>query len=292
MTGDFFKTNWRILFAVSVLAIILAVFLSWHTYTSPQTAWHDMLVNNLSARSVTKNQVVSSDGESQIQNATIQFGPQYTARSLVTVQNGAGSVTTETLATPTDAYLRYANITDKTKKHDYDSLVNIWAKAGNDSTGDNLRQVFNNSILDISIAPVPPVGYVEPGKRAELLQYLASEAVFSPDYKQVKTEVINGRKVYTYTVTVKLAPYLRAMQEFAHVYGLKDLDSVNPNEYQSATLKLNISVDKLSHQMARVTSTTLGLNETYTDFGRIQAMTLPTKTVSVGDLQNRFQAIK
>jgi hypothetical protein len=292
MAGEFFKTNWRALFATAVFVIILGGLLSWHTYTSPKTVWNDMLVNNLAARSVTKNQVVSSGTSADVQSVSIQFGPPYAARSLVTVRSEAGGVTTETLATQDAAFLRYADITDATGKKDYSSLVNVWAKAGNDNTGSQLKQVFNKAVLDLSIAPVPPIGYLDAAKRNEIVRYIHQEQVFAPDFAHVKSEVINGREVYTYTVTVKLAPYLRMMQEFARVYGLKDLESISPTEYQSATLKLDISADKLSHQMARVASSTLGLNETYTDYGVIQNLQPPTKTVSISELQKRLASVK
>jgi hypothetical protein len=251
-----------------------------------------MLTNNLTARTVTKNQVVSSSGQTDVQRATLIFGPSYVARALVTIQNSSGEVTTETVATPTAAYLRYAAITDAAKKHDYSKLVNTWAKAGDDDTGTKMRQIFNNSLLDLSLAPIPPVGYVDNDIRSQLLDYITDQSVFAPDYENVKSQVVNGRQVYTYTVTVKLAPYLRMMQEFARVYGLKDLDNISPNEYQAASLKLDISVDKLSHQMARVSSTALGLNETFTDYGLKQTIELPSKTVSVSELQSRLQAVK
>jgi hypothetical protein len=83
------------------------------------------------------------------------------------------------------------------------------------------------------------------------------------------------------------------MQGFAHVYGLKLLDDISAAEFTSSKpVTITLSVDKRSHQMVRIIYPTSGFSETYTDYGVVRTITLPTKTISETELQKRVQAVQ
>jgi hypothetical protein len=275
-------------------ALLVASVLMWwkFVYLSPKRAFEDMLVNNLTTTNVTKNVLSGSNDEANLQRISMHLGAQNIIRSLATVRSSTGSATTETLATPNAGFVRYTSITDTQTKQNYSAVINRWATSAKGAS-DDVSKLFSQSLLDVNSAPVPPLGYVEAEKRDELLDYMRDEQVFTPDYSTVKQQVVNGRKVYVYDVSVKLAPYLRMMQEFSHVYGLKDLDAISPTDYQSATpIRIALSVDKVSHEMSRIAFASNGFNETYTDYGVAKHIELPTKTITTAELSNRLKALQ
>ncbi len=288
---EFFQKPVAAVVGLLVLLLVVAGAVGWHGYTSPKRVFDDMLVNNLTTSAVTKSTISTTSTTASLQQANLQLGGTDATRWLVTIEQKSGSVTTESIGTKGAGYVRYLNIAGAQKSANYTSLLNVWAKAGKSDTDTSLSKLFSQTMLDVSAAPAPPIGNINPSDRAEILTYIKNEDVFTPDYGKVKTAQINGRKVYEYGVAVKLAPYLRMMQAFAHTYGLKDLDAVNPSDYQSVQpVTISVSVDVLSHQMARVTYATNGFSETYSDYGIARPIQLPTHTISTAELQKRLTA--
>jgi hypothetical protein len=276
---------------LAVVVIVAAI--SWHTYTGPKRAFNDMLVNNLTTSAVTKSIVSTTSTTASLQQANLQLNGSDATHWLVTTEQKSGSVTTESIGTQNAGYVRYVHIQGADKSKSYDSLVNVWAKSSKNDTNKSLGSLFSQTMLDVSIVPIPPIGNVNADSRRDMLEYMKGEAVFTPDYAHVKKGVVNGRKVYEYPVSVKLAPYFRVMQAFAHVYGLKDLDSISPSDYQSVEpIKLTISVDTLSHQMLRVSHAASGFSETFSDYGITKNITIPTHTTTTVELQKRFDAVQ
>jgi hypothetical protein len=202
-------------------------------------------------------------------------------------------VTTDSIGTPTKGYVRYTNITPAKNKQAVNDLLGVWAEADAGSTTSSLPNLFASSLLDLNAAPVPPVGNPTPATRNEMLSYIKTQNVFAADYSKVTNGVINGRKVENFPVSVKLAPYIALMQAFASSYNLKQLERLSASQYQSAApVKLTIAVDKLSHQMVRVTYTTTGFSETFTDYGIERHVTLPAHTISQDALQQRLKNVQ
>ncbi|MCA9325408.1 hypothetical protein KDA23_05105 [Candidatus Saccharibacteria bacterium] len=272
------------------VTMILTSFWWTQAYQSPQRAFRDMLVNNLTTTSVTKSELSSNDTRNILQHVTISLGAVSAARWLVTLQSGNTSVTTESIGTPSSGYLRYLEIQDTNKSHNYAPIINVWSKGDSNTS---LGLLFSQALLDVNSAPVPPIGNPSKEIRDEILDYIDSEAVFTPDYSNVKTGTVNGRKVYALNVEVKLAPYLRMMQAFAEAYGLSALQDIDPTQYQAVpAAKVSIAIDKLSHTMVRVQYSAANFVETYSDYGLTQPLTVPTAQLKVSELQKRFDSIQ
>jgi hypothetical protein len=278
----------RLTAVVGIVLIAVAVWFWQAFYTSPQQVFNDMLENNLTTTSVTKNVWSNNGGDAVNQRINLQLGAHNVAQWFATIHNDKATVSTESIGTKDAGYVRY---TDSSSQKNNKDIINIWAKST--TKGATLRQLFQNALLDTSSAPVPPLGYVNATDRATLLKFTRDHQIFKPDYKTVSTSVVNGRPAYNYSVSVSLAPYIQLMQGFAHVYGLKLLDDINAAEFTSSKpVTITLSVDKRSHQMVRVIYPTTGFNETYTDYGVARTISLPTETISETELQKRVQAIQ
>ena len=276
---------------LTLAAMIIALALWWtQVFTSPERAYNGMLVNNLTTSSVTKSELATSGEQSALQRVTLNLGAVNAARWLVTITQGKTAVTTESIGTPNGGYVRYVEIKGQGKQSNFDRVLNVWAK-GTKQEGSSLQDLFSQAVLDVGSAPVPPIGNPPADIRRSLLKYINAEKVFTPDYKSVKSEVINGRQVYSLTVSVKLAPYLKMMQSFANVYGLTTLQDINPTEYQAAApLKLTISIDKTAHTMLRVAYQPANFVETYSDYGIRNSVNLPDAKITTQELQKRLQS--
>jgi hypothetical protein len=283
---------WRVATIFLAVLVVGGGLIWWQAvWQSPEQIFADMLVNNLATTSVTRTVNAGNKTQSIDQTIRLQMGSTNASDWLVAARQTGASVTTESIGTPSAGFVRYVSIGSKSDHQLDDSgLLNQWGKDdGRTNTG--LTQLFAETILDVTNAPAPPIGNVPADKRAELLAFIADDKVFVPNYAGVKHEAIAGRSVDTYSVAVNLAAYVQLMKLFAHDLGLSRLDAIDPNQYVGmAPVTVVMSVDTLSHQLARVSYASSGFTQSYADWGLQPAITLPTKFITTTELQKRLEA--
>jgi hypothetical protein len=277
--------------------LLLAAFLWWNfVYQSPHRVFESMLVNNLRTSSVTKYEKTTGGNQTAEQYVRLQLGGTTASRWLVSISQPGLKVTTESIGTPTTGYVRYVAASSSQKKADgapvdLSPILDIWGKAAPKEQS-SLTQLFSQSVLDIGTVPAPPIGNVTPEQQENITAFIKQQGVFTPDYKSMQRKALAGREVYVYKVSVKLAPYVRMMQVFANNIGLKDLESLDPTQYQSAApIAIEMSVDPTSHQLKQIAYAGSGFTETYSDYGLTSPITIPTKTIPATELQTRLQKL-
>lgn len=283
---------------VGVVIVVVCMVLAWWIFIwqSPQRTFEDMLANNLTTTSVTRRALAGTAGQGIEQVARLQMGSTNAADWLVTARQTGSTVATESIGTPTAGYIRYLQISTSQKNaankaYDFSSVLNKWGKADG-KTDVTLNDLFSQTLLDISSAPVPPIGNLPGAERENILSYNRGEKVFTPDYTKVKRETINGRNVYTYQVAVKLGAYVRMMQAFAHDLGLTSLDTIDPNQYSTVPpITISVSVDRASHQLARVAYTNSGFSQDYSAWGLLTPISVPKAALTTTELQGRITAL-
>lgn len=295
---DSILRNLRRSVTIAVLALLVLIGLLWWDFIwqSPQNVFNDMLSNNLNVTSVTKHISVSSSSQNVDQYIRLEMGSTNASEWLVTATQSNTSVTSDSIGTPTTAYIRYTQIIDRPKTQkiatNLNKVLNIWGQADG-KTDPNLTQLFSQTLLDIGSAPIPPIGNVSEAERQALLNYMQNQGVFSGIDSKVSSQTINGHGVYTYHVLVHLGPYVRLMQSFAHALGNDSLNNINPTQYSTvAPVPLTLSVDKLSHDLVEVIYPATGFAQTYTDWGLLTPVALPHHTISTTALQTLIQALK
>lgn len=279
-----------------IVILLFGSFVWWQiVWEHPERVFQDMLANNLAATSVTKLASANGNGQSVSQQVRLQMGGTNAADWLVTAAQTGSSVTTESIGTPTTGYIRYAGIHAITKKgdkaYDFSKVLNVWGKSDG-KTDPSLDHLFSQTLLDLSSAPLPPIGDLPESERQSILNYMQAQKIFSPSYGKVKRERILGRDTYTYAVAVQLGAYIRMMQAFGHYLGLHDLDTVDPNQYSTVPpITIQMSVDRAAHQLVRVVYPGSGFAQTYTDWGLLTPVAIPSKSVPTTQLQQRIQAL-
>lgn len=281
--------------ALAGLFIILLAGLVWWQFfwQQPQRVFADMLASNLETTSVTRHATAANKSQSVDQYVRLEMGSTNATDWLVDAIQGSTTVKSESIGTPNTGYIRYVTLaaTSGNKQYDFSHALNIWGKSDG-KTDPNLNQLFGQTLFDISNAPLPPIANLTESQRSEILQYIHDQKVFNASYKDVKSEIIAGRRVYTYSVSVPLEPYVRMMQVFAHDLGQTSLDSLDPTQYAAtAPVTMTMSVDKISHQLVKVAYGRSGFSQTYSDWGLLTPIQLPHATITTTELQQRVQSI-
>lgn len=287
--------SWGGRVAVVILIGLGGLLLWWHfVWQSPERVFEDMLANNLSTPSVTENLSVDVNGQSLQQTARLSMGSLNAADWVVVAKQNGSTVATENIGTATTGYIRYTKIVAGPGAKQFKntaSVLNVWGKYDG-KTDTSLAGIYSQTLFDITNAPVPPISNLPSDQRENLLAYNRDEKVFTPDYTKVKHEVIAGHEVDTFTVAVQLGAYIRLMQGFAHDLGMTNLDQLDPSQYSTvAPVEMTMSVDVSSHQLVRVAYASSGFSQTYSDWGVLSPVSLPAKTITTTELQDRLQTL-
>jgi len=270
----------------------VAMIVLWWTfvYTSPQNVFEGMLARNFATTGYTR--LVSNEGQGvkQTEISQVQYGNEPVARSKVTIERGGNTEVAEVLSTTTEDYVRYTELDYKDSEGqaiDMSDAEGVWAKQ--QSSG-SLSQSFSQLTL---FGTYFPIGLVPAENRTELLRHIQQNTVYNVDYDNVKTETIDGHRVYTYELTIQLQAYAGLVQRFGEAIGQSArVSGLNPADYAGTEpVSLTVSVDKASRQIVQVAyEQSPGIEERYAGFGIAnQPVTLPRDAISTFELQQRLQ---
>lgn len=232
------------------------------------------------------------------QYVQMELGTTNKAHSLTNLTQGKTEVKTEVIGTPNADYTRYRSIkTDQKnsqgKPLDVSKVIGVWSKSDDTEQTDTQssgHQLFAQSVLGIGlpVGSVPvPTGEVSASQRQDLLQEMKSENLYSVSFKSkdVKKERKDGHLRYTYNVKIQTILYVRLMKEFAKDLGLHELDTVDPNTYQTAApLSVKLTVDAYSRELVGVDNGQ-GYTQTYSGYGLPLKVTVPSHPITTEQLQ-------
>lgn len=285
-------------YIVGTVSLLTASIAWWFTvYIGPKHVFWSMIENSLRTSSVTLK-TDQSRGDSRLKQLIhVDTGAADMARSLTTLKEGDTEVKTEILGTKEADFTRYISIRSATKA-DVSGVKNVWARA--DDSAQSETQLSNHRLyaqttlgVGLPLGSVPvPVGDVSATKRQQLLDFIRNQDVYRPDFQHVKKDYKHGRLLYTYDVTIQSILYISLMKAFAADLGLRDLEAANPNSFQDQpTIKVSLTVDALSHRLARVNFPELNYAQEYESYGLPLKAELPKQAISGTELQKRLEAI-
>ena len=283
------------LVAAAAVILIVSVWVWWNSvYMSPRRIFWGMMANNLATESVTRHIKQEGNGQTLDQYIQLQFGALNASRSLIVAkqpeQNGKSEVTSETIGTTKNDYSQYIDIKTSQrnaqgKPVDTSKVVRIWGKTDKPKAGQQaLTQYFQQSVLGIV-----PFANLTSSERQKLLQLLQEKNVYDISRQQPKTNKLHGRAVYIYTVSINPKAYIEMLLAFTKALGI-DIPNLDPSAYESSQpLKAKFTIDKLSRQLRKVSYSEGGQEEEFSAHGLEQPIALPTKTIPIGELQNRVR---
>lgn len=292
-----YATQW--LFAGSAALFIIFGIVWWtKVYENPYNVYWGMLRNSMQVTGVTKHTTEQASGTNLDQYVGLNFGVNNQAYARTTLQDANGVVKTESIGTMQDDYVRYTSIgtTAKgAKQPDTKDVLNKWAKTPASNTSDTSASVpfFIQVLLGFEGGNLVPMGNLPPATRDLLIQQLHNNVVFQTSFNDVRRQMVHGRPVYTYSVTVEPVAYVAFEKAFAQAMGIKTLDTIDPNSYQGQTaVKVDLQVDAWSHQLVGITYPGSSHIESYTSYGVSTAIPTPQATISNTQLQSLLSAVQ
>lgn len=279
---------------ISIVILFVAIFaiaggIVWFNkiYTSPEHVFWSMVDNNLSVNSVTKETTQQGTGISKNELTQLSFNQGVNVRDVREVKSGTGSATSsikiESIGTPTDTYQHYVFIDQPVKsgqaKPDYSKVYPLWIKNSGPTSKIGDTQLLNSAVFSAFF-----FGNLSSSQRADVTKHL--QDAYKVNFGSVEQHRENGRKTYTYTVTLALRDYAKAAQAYAKALKLPNAAQINPNNYKATDeLELNVTVDVLSRQIREIVYQTSSQTEKYSSYGVIAHFSPPAHTVSYNDLQ-------
>ena len=285
----------------TALAIILFIVFGglWFqkVYTNPHRVFDGMLANNLSTFGVTKHSLNVQGGQKVDQYTQLSFAVPAASHNFVHLTQGTGTestdVQTETIGTVDTDYSRYIKIQTSQKSKDgkqldFSKVQGIWGKTDAPVPGSpSSAQYYRQAALGML-----PFGNLDKSSRDEMLHKLNDSKVYTVDYSKAKSDTVNGKRVWQYSVKLDIAAYIGVLKAEGKKLGLGSLDDFNPDQYKGQPpVELTISVDKISRQLVQVLSGA-GQKDDYQSFGLSSPVQLPSKTIPIAELQQQLQQIQ
>jgi hypothetical protein len=285
----------RIFWVVIVLILVGIGLNAWYKsiYSDPRRVFNAMLENSLRTTSVTKQVLQEGDDQSLDQKVRLQVGEDHVAQGYTLLsQSGLASakVTTESIGTPTEDYVRYRSIETEQKNQggkdlDFSQIIGVWGKT--ESSESTSGELYNESVLGVI-----PIGNLSAENRKKLLNKAEELGVYKVEFQNVNKGSLNGRPTYEYTVKVLPEAYVSFLKTYADMVGLTHLKNVNPANYSNAeAIEFKVAVDVRTRRLANITYAS-GRQEKYTAYGTGVDVALPKDTVSIEELQTRLQNVE
>lgn len=287
--------------AVAIVGIV--VWLS-NLRSNPETVFYRMVENSMRTNSVIKEITQSNDSQSLKQTIYFQTGANNFARAQAVLSQRAGSsqdnneittkVTTESIGTPYEDYVRYLSIetnqkTPQNKPLDFTAVIGIWGRAA-DSNQDITQtsgELFSQTVLG-----VVPTGYIEKTNRDSVLDKIRAINVYEVDFSNVERTEIDNRNVYKYRVKMQPKHYVEMLKIYAEAFGLEQLRQVDAQSFgNSPSLEFDFVVDISSGQLLQVHFLDSNRTETFSSYGAEVNVEVPDDSVPVEELQRRLQSI-
>ncbi len=288
----------RIIFLIAAVLFIGSGWFWWRNIaSSPKKVFYDMLDNNLRSRGGARRVEQSNGGQKLEQTLQVQNGAQNIVRSSTILSQGeagATKVTTESIGTPSEDYIRYVDITTDQKgkdgkDFDFSNVLGTWGKSSPAAEGlQPAGQLYSEAVLG-----VVPTGYVAPEARQQLLKLIREQNVYDIDFSSVKRETKGGRPRYIYSAKVDPEKYVTMLKQFGSVVGLKQLETFDPSSFRdSPPLQFDLEVDVWSRQLTHLNFTGSERKESYSSYGIESLVSFPENSIPVEELQQRLQSLQ
>jgi hypothetical protein len=262
-------------------------------YSNPNRVFSDMVSSNLDVSSFTKQIVAGSSTSLTNQIISVQLGAKNRTISeevQTMPTQKVGKIVTLNVGTPNADYSTFLAIsTTQTGKNgktlDYSPIVGIWGYSKPTDPSSTTGQLFTSSIIGSAFA----IGNVNNVQKEQLLNYINSNKIYSIT-GAIKRQMVGGRLVYVYPVTIKLQPLAILLVNFGKDLGL-NLPNQDTKQLAGVKEPVTVTVDVLSRQLRSVVYGGSSAEESYSSFGAKMQINLPKNTIPLADLEKKLETI-
>ncbi len=247
---------------MSILAIVvgLAGGYLWYSrmYMTNERRFWLAVENSMATQSVTRSITSGGTGNQVVQDQQFFFSPQMASRSHVMFsQKGATVdtlVETEGISFPGEQYSRYTAFETNQKKEDgssptLDGVLDKWGSSI--ATEDEQETARQNYISDIITLAV--FGNYDAKFRRDVVQQLQSNNSYRLNIEGIQEDVIDGKKVIIYPVSVGLQSFVTQLQRAFVKAGYGEFPPLNPENYrEDARLNAQFTVDPKNNSIVGI----------------------------------------
>jgi hypothetical protein len=293
---DYKKLFYRVVVLAAVLLVVSGYLSYTRLYLTPERRFWMAMNNNLSTPSVVSATETGGTGNKSTEVTRFTFGGQEAQDKVTSVgfknATSESKVVTETITTPETQYVRYLNIFSSEKRdngsdYDFSKVIGNWAKdnVGTDAEAlDNQRLTYAQPLITLA-----PFGNLAADARQAVMADLRNSGSYDVDYNGATYQTTEeGRKQMTLAVKVHTKKYVGVLQRYFRVAVFGEFPPLDPSGYsESARVNATFLIDMRSNTLAGISFN--GQNESYGDFGVLEPVALPSKTISLDELQQRLQ---
>lgn len=292
------KKTYYWLYIGGALLLLLSAVLWWTKVSvQPERVLWGTVSNSLASQGATLTIASEQQGTTDTQQIQFSLGKTNTVHALRTVKQNGTTIETESVGNTKKSYTRYTSVitsqkNDDGKSPELSNVLGVWAESSSADQSPLLQQVALGTALPLGAMPIP-MGLMQPGDRQELVKEMRQKSLYRINYSKIAKQRKDGKLLYTYDVTMQPVLYLSVMKSFAQHIGLKDLDNLDPERYQSLEdISIQITVDAHSRQVVTVSSKSRAYRENFSGHGVTPDVKLPQKTIPMSELQERLSAVQ
>ena len=274
-----------------VAALIIAIGSSyfWYTrvYMNGERRFWIAIENSLSTKSVVRTLNQGGTGNQVVQKYRLNFAPQRVIENNVEFTTRSATentrIVTEGIITPQDQFLRYTEFEDE-GGNDLDSVLGLWAQeSSNEQNAEDARINFVSEHVTLVI-----FGNFNPNYRNQVIKQLQDRNVYSGTLMNPFEIEKDGEKLLVYNLKLDIRAYAEILGNAFVDAGYGEFPPLEPSRYrEGAQVGVEITVNKRTNKVADVVFG--GRAESYSNYGVIKDVTLPTVTISIPELQQKVQ---
>ncbi len=271
------------------VGLVSAWFWYFNIYMSPERRFWSAINTSMATPSATRTLTEGGSGNEVVQKYRFHYAPEKLFENTVSYleRNATTNTTVKTegiVYYPQDQYLRYTAFDsrqDESTSVNIDSLLGKWAyQPSENEDEDNLN--YQSELVTLAI-----FGNFDAKFRNEILSEMKEKSVYG-EINDPLFKVIDGEKVASYDVTIKLKPYVELLGRAFERAGYGQFPPLDPENYQEgSTVPATITIRSKDSTIVGVNFG--GRDEIYGNYGVTNTPERPEAEFTVEELQTLVQ---
>jgi hypothetical protein len=278
------------------LGVIVAVITTWfwyfNVYMTTERRFWSAINTSMATPSAVRTLQQGESGNLVVQQYRFFYSPDKAFQNKVSYveRNATTNTFVETegiVYYPQDQFLRYTAFEsrqDTAEPVNIDGLIDVWAsQASQDPEQDKLN--YQSELVTLAI-----FGNFDARFRNEIMNDLKNSNTYGDVSFAFEDVDADGNAVLNYSVTVKLKPYVTALNKAFQRVGYDAFPALDPDNYEDdTTVPATFTVRKRDNSIVNIEFS--GRSEAYGNYGVVVAPERPEASLTVEELQEQVQAV-
>jgi len=289
---NFKKLTSYILTLAVIIGSVTAWFWYFNVYMTTERRFWSAINTSMATPSAVRTLEEGASGNQVVQKYRFFYSPEKTFQNKVSyVERDATTntfVETEGIVYyPQDQYLRYTAFNsrqDTEEAVNIDELIGVWASQDSqDPEQDKLN--FQSELVTLAI-----FGNFDARFRNELMNDLKNANTYGDVSVALEDVDEDGNDILKYTVTVKLKPYVTALNKAFQQVGYDAFPPLDPENYEDdSTVPATFTIRKRDNTITNIAFG--GRDEAYSNYGVAMPPQRPEASLTVEELQQQVQQV-